>query len=91
MGSSFFHNSSREIGFLSDSTSFFFFFTNFWLLLLAVVEGYLHYKTILCHKVALDVQLMNFLFEEKIMFHSPDIQIFVFLGNLQISKSVMSS
>ena len=24
------------------------------------VKGYLRYKTILCHKVALDVQLMNF-------------------------------
>ena len=25
-------------------------------------KGYLRYKTILCHKVALDVQLMNFFF-----------------------------
>ena len=25
-----------------------------------ILKGYLYYKTILCHKVALDVQLMNF-------------------------------
>ena len=25
------------------------------------IKGYLRYKTILCHKVALDVQLINFL------------------------------
>ena len=25
-----------------------------------IIKGYLRYKTILCHKVALDVQLMNF-------------------------------
>ena len=36
----------------------------------APFKDYLHHKTILCHKVALDVQLMNFLFEEKIMFCS---------------------
>ena len=24
------------------------------------IKGYLHYKTILCHKVAIDVQLINF-------------------------------
>ena len=27
---------------------------------LIVLKGYLHYKTILCHKVALDVELINF-------------------------------
>ena len=43
-----------------------------------VLKGYLRYETIFCHKVAFDVQLI-FLFEEKIMFHSPDIKIFVFL------------
>ena len=42
------------------------------------IKGYLRYKTILCHKAALDARLMNFLFEEK-MFHSRDIEIFVFL------------
>ena len=25
-----------------------------------LLKGYLRYKTVLCHKVALDVQLMNF-------------------------------
>ena len=43
-----------------------------------LIKGYLHYKTIPCHKVALDVQLI-FLFEEKIIFHPQDIEIFMFL------------
>ena len=30
------------------------------------------------HKVALDLYLMNFLFQEKIMFRSRDIEMFVF-------------
>ena len=41
-------------------------------------EGYLRIKTILCHKAALDIELMIFLFEGKIMFRSRDIEIFVF-------------
>ena len=40
-------------------------------------KGCLCYKTISCHKVALDDQLF-FLFEER-MFHLRDIWIFVFL------------
>ena len=36
-------------------------------------------KVILCHIVTLDVQLMIFLFEEKIMYRSPDIYTFFFL------------
>ena len=40
---------------------------------LGELKGYLHYKTILCHKVALDEQLMIFSFEEKIMSRSRDI------------------
>ena len=43
-----------------------------------IVKGYLCYRTILCHKVVLDVQSMNFLFEEK-MFRSRDIETLVFL------------
>ena len=35
-----------------------------------ILKGYLRYKTILCYKVAVDAQLMNFLFEEKITFRS---------------------
>ena len=31
-----------------------------WLVTCKKLKGYLHYKTIFCHKVALDVQLMNF-------------------------------
>ena len=34
------------------------------------LKGYVRYKMILYHKAALDVQLMIFLFEEKIMFRS---------------------
>ena len=37
------------------------------------IKGYLRYKTIFCHKIALDAQLMNFLFEIKIMFRFRDI------------------
>ena len=32
------------------------------------VTGYLHYKTILCHRVALDVQLMNFFWRKNVSF-----------------------
>ena len=41
-------------------------------------KGYFCYKTILCHKAALDVQLMIFLREEK-MFRSRYIEIVLFL------------
>ena len=52
-----------------------------------VIKGYLCYKTIFCYIVALDLQLMNFFYlKKKIMFHSRDIKIFVFLWNQQISK-----
>ena len=44
-----------------------------------LLKGQILYKSILSHKTALDVQLMNFLFDEKIMFRSRDIEIFVFL------------
>ena len=44
-----------------------------------LLKGQIFYKSILSHKTALDVQLMNFLFDEKIMFRSRDIEIFVFL------------
>ena len=44
------------------------------------IKGYLRYKTVLCHKVALDVQLMNFFYlKKKKMFRSRDTEIFVFL------------
>ena len=35
--------------------------------------GYLRYKTIFCHKVALDAQLILFFFEMKIKLRSRDI------------------
>ena len=44
-----------------------------------LLKGHLLYKSILSHKTALDVQLMNFLFDEKMVFRSQDIEIFVFL------------
>ena len=56
-----------------------------------MLKGYLRYKTILCHIVAPDVQLMNFFIWKKKMFRSQDIKIFMFLWNPQISKSVTSS
>ena len=54
-------------------------------------KDYLHYKTILCDKVALDVELMIFLFEVKIMFPPRDIEVFVFFWNPKIWKFVTSS
>ena len=33
-----------------------------------LLKGYLHYQNILCHKVALDVQLMNFNLKKKLCF-----------------------
>ena len=35
-----------------------------------MVKGYLCYKIIFCYKLALDIQLMIFLFEEKMFFFS---------------------
>ena len=53
------------------------------------IKGYLCYKAILCHKGSPWCVINEFfLFEEKIMFRSQDTEIFVFLWNLQISKSV---
>ena len=37
------------------------------------IKGYLHYKSIFCHKIALVVELIHFLFERKIMFCSRDV------------------
>ena len=35
-----------------------------------LIKGCLHHKTMFCHNLTLDVKLMIFLFEEKIMFRS---------------------
>ena len=57
---------------------------------LVTFKGRLHYKTIFYHKVAHDVKLINFLFEEKILFCSRYTHVFVFLWDPQISKYMMS-
>ena len=41
--------------------------------LVLTLKGYLHYKTIFCHTVALDAQLMNFFVWVKKMLCSRDI------------------
>ena len=42
-------------------------------------KGYLHYKTITSQNVSSEAHIKTFLFRKKIMFHSQDIQVFVFL------------
>ena len=37
------------------------------------IKSYLRYKSIFCHKIALDVELIHFLFERKITFCSRDV------------------
>ena len=46
---------------------------------IVLFKGYLHYKTILCDQVALDVELMNFFIWRKNNFCYQDIEIFVIL------------
>ena len=43
------------------------------------LKGYLRYKTITSQNVSPEAQMKKFLFRGKIMFHSQDIQVFVFL------------
>ena len=43
------------------------------------LKGYLHYKTIISQNMSSEAQAKNFLFCRKVMFHSQDIQVFVFL------------
>ena len=45
-----------------------------------VLKGYLPYKTITSQNVVFEAQVKNFLFHRKVMFHSQDIQVFVFLA-----------
>ena len=52
-------------------------FLNVWF-----IKGYFHYKIIFCHKVAHDVWLMNFLFEEKIILCSQEIYRFLCFGEI---------
>ena len=42
-------------------------------------KGYLCYKTITSQNVSSEAQVKYFLFRRKVMFHSQDIQVFVFL------------
>ena len=52
--------------------------------------GYLYYKTIMSQDVPSKAQIKNFLYRRKIMFHSQDIQGFVFLTIKWFTKSVTS-
>ena len=54
------------------------------------LNTYFCYKTITSQNVSLGVQVWNFLFHRKVMFHSRDIQVFVFLIISWITKSVTS-
>ena len=47
--------------------------------LLLSFKGYLRYKTITSQNVPSKVEIKNFLFCRKVMFHSQDVQVFVFL------------
>ena len=44
------------------------------------IKGYLHYNTITPQNVLSGAQVKTFLFRRKIMFHSEDNQVFVFLA-----------
>ena len=67
-------SSSSSFSFFNKSFAFSSYFLDklFSSLFSSSFKSYLPYKTIFCHKVALDAQLM-FLFEVKIMFCSRDI------------------
>ena len=43
-----------------------------------LVRGYLRYKTRTSQNVSYEAQVKDFLFHRKVMFHSQDIQVFVF-------------
>ena len=64
-------------------------FSLYWLI---VLKGYLHYKTILCHKVALDVELINFLIWRKNVSISRyrDFCVFVKLEGFKICDVIIS-
>ena len=49
------------------------------LYLATLLKGYLRYKTITSQNVPSKAQIKNSLFRRKIMLHSQDIQVFVFL------------
>ena len=53
--------------------------------------GYLCYKMIISQNVSYQAQLKNFLFHRKVMYHSKDIQVFVFLNIPWFTKSIMAS
>ena len=59
--------------------------------LFLILKGYLCYKTIFCHTVALDAQLMSFFIWRKNYALFSRYLDFCFLRNQQISKSVTSS
>ena len=42
------------------------------------LKGYIRYKTITSQNVSFEAQIKNFLFRRKMMFHSQDIQVFLF-------------
>ena len=44
------------------------------------LKGYLRCNTIISQNVPSEAQVKNFLFHRKVMFHSQDIQVFVFLA-----------
>ena len=53
-------------------------------------KGYLRYKTIFCNKVALDVKLMNFLFEKNVSFSRyPDFRVLVKSTNFKIRDVII--
>ena len=54
------------------------------------VKGYLRYKMITFQNVPSEAQIKNFLFPWKVLFHSQDIQAFVFLTIPWFNKSVTS-
>ena len=53
-------------------------------------KSYLCYKMILSQNVPSEAQVKNFLFHRKVMFHSQDIQVFLFLTIPWFTKSVTS-
>ena len=54
------------------------------------VKGYRRYKMITFQNVPSEAQIKNFLFPRKVLFHSQDIQAFVFLTIPWFNKSVTS-
>ena len=53
-----------------------------------ILKSYLHYESITSQNISSEAQVKNLFIYRKVMFHSQDIQVFVFLTITRSTKSV---